>query len=173
MYTLDGKKYLDFCAGIATCALGHSNEDLTNAISKQMQTVHHVSNLYYIPQQAQLAQWLCDNSVADKVFFCNSGAEANEAAIKLARRNASNKGITVCYRKMSLLLVSIIRLSKVVLMLSSFGYFFLPGSSYHLGDQFFPRSYFGSSNSHRATQIPQRLWLWWKDGSGFRIRRVQ
>ncbi len=95
LYTLDGKPYLDFCSGIATCALGHANEELTAAITKQMQTVHHVSNLYFIPQQAELAQWLCDNSVADKVFFCNSGAEANEAAIKLARRNASNKGVTV------------------------------------------------------------------------------
>jgi acetylornithine/N-succinyldiaminopimelate aminotransferase len=58
-----------------------------------METVHHVSNLYFIPAQAQLAQWLCDNSNADKVFFCNSGAEANEAAIKCARKHASNRGI--------------------------------------------------------------------------------
>ena len=60
-----------------------------------MKKVHHVSNLYYIPAQAALATWLCENSVADKAFFCNSGAEANEAAIKLARRNAANNGITV------------------------------------------------------------------------------
>jgi acetylornithine aminotransferase len=59
-----------------------------------MKQVHHVSNLYLIPAQAGLAKWLCDNSVAQKVFFCNSGAEANEAAIKLARRHASNRGIT-------------------------------------------------------------------------------
>lgn len=63
----------------------------------QMNSVHHVSNLYFIPAQAQLADWICENSVADKVFFCNSGAEANEAAIKLARKNASNKGITDPY----------------------------------------------------------------------------
>lgn len=58
-----------------------------------MNTVHHVSNLYLIPAQAGLAHWLCDNSVAEKVFFCNSGAESNEAAIKIARRHASNRGI--------------------------------------------------------------------------------
>lgn len=94
LYTIDGKEYLDFVAGIATCALGHANADLTNAIVTQMNQVHHVSNLYYIPAQAKLAQWLCDNSVATKVFFCNSGAEANEAAIKCARKHASNRGIT-------------------------------------------------------------------------------
>lgn len=80
-------------AGIATCALGHSNADLNAAIAHQMNSVHHVSNLYLIPTQAGLATWLTDNSVADKVFFCNSGAEANEAAIKCARRHASNRGI--------------------------------------------------------------------------------
>lgn len=89
-----GKEYLDFVSGIATCALGHNNEALTSAISKQMTQLHHVSNLYYTPQQGQLANWLCSNSCADKAFFCNSGAESNEAAIKLARRHASNRGIT-------------------------------------------------------------------------------
>jgi acetylornithine/N-succinyldiaminopimelate aminotransferase len=94
LYTIDGKEYIDCVAGIATCALGHSNTYLTNAITKQMEQVHHVSNLYYIPAQAALAHWLTENSVADKVFFCNSGAEANEAAIKCARRNAYNRNIT-------------------------------------------------------------------------------
>lgn len=60
-----------------------------------MKKVHHVSNLYFIPEQAALANWLCENSGADKAFFCNSGAEANEAAIKLARRFAYNRGIQV------------------------------------------------------------------------------
>lgn len=96
-----GKTYLDFVAGIATCALGHNNQALTDAVCHQMTQIHHVSNLYYTPQQGQLASWLCENSCADKAFFCNSGAEANEAAIKLARRHASNRGITVslfvCY----------------------------------------------------------------------------
>mmetsp|Transcript_20591 Transcript_20591/g.50561 ORF Transcript_20591/g.50561 Transcript_20591/m.50561 type:complete len:455 (+) Transcript_20591:1400-2764(+) len=91
--TTDGKKYLDCVSGIATCALGHNNAALTKAVSDQMNTVHHVSNLYLIPEQAALATWLCDNSGADKAFFCNSGAEANEAAIKCARRHASNRGI--------------------------------------------------------------------------------
>ena len=94
LYTTDGKEYLDMVAGIATCALGHANDKLTQAVVDQMNQVHHVSNLYYIPSQAKLATWLCDNSVADKVFFCNSGAEANEAAIKCARRHAHNRGIT-------------------------------------------------------------------------------
>jgi acetylornithine/succinyldiaminopimelate/putrescine aminotransferase len=97
--TTDGKKYLDCVSGIATCALGHNNPDLTAAVTKQMQTMHHVSNLYFIPAQAALANWLCENSNADKVFFCNSGAEANEAAIKVARRHAYNRGITVSTHK--------------------------------------------------------------------------
>lgn len=92
--TTDGKEFLDCVSGIATCALGHNNPALTKAVSDQMNTVHHVSNLYLIPAQASLATWLCDNSGADKAFFCNSGAEANEAAIKCARRHASNRGIT-------------------------------------------------------------------------------
>ena len=62
-----------------------------------MKKVHHVSNLYYTPGQALLAAWLCENSCADKAFFCNSGAESNEAAIKLARKHASNRGITVSF----------------------------------------------------------------------------
>ena len=105
--TTDGKTYLDCVSGIATCALGHANKELTDAISNQMKKVHHVSNLYYIPEQAALANWLCDNSDADKAFFCNSGAEANEAAIKCARRHASNRGIKVC------LLVLVIASSKL------------------------------------------------------------
>jgi len=93
LYDADGKEYLDCVSGIATCALGHNNPALTAAITEQMKSVHHVSNLYLIPAQAALAKWLCDNSIGDKAFFCNSGAEANEAAIKCARRHASNRGI--------------------------------------------------------------------------------
>lgn len=81
-----GHRYLDFVAGIATCALGHSHPVLSAAIAEQARTLMHISNLYYTPQQGALARWLCDHSVADRVFFCNSGAEANEAAIKLARK---------------------------------------------------------------------------------------
>lgn len=80
---------MDFVAGIATCILGHSNKELSDAVTSQINNVHHVSNLYLIPSQAKLAAWLVENSCADKVFFCNSGAEANEGAIKLARRHAA------------------------------------------------------------------------------------
>lgn len=79
---------------IATCVLGHSHKGLVDAVTKQINSLHHVSNLYYIPKQGALAKWLCDNSCADKAFFCNSGAESNEGAIKLARKHASSRGIT-------------------------------------------------------------------------------
>ncbi len=84
----EGRSYLDFVAGIATCTLGHAHPALVATVTQQIQTLHHVSNLYYIPQQGALAQWLVNHSCADRVFFCNSGAEANEAAIKLARKYA-------------------------------------------------------------------------------------
>ncbi len=86
-----GKAYLDFVAGIATCTLGHAHPVMVEAVTRQMQTLHHVSNLYYIPQQGELAKWLVDRSCADRAFFCNSGAEANEGAIKLARKYAKVK----------------------------------------------------------------------------------
>ena len=88
VWDTEGKEYLDFVAGIATCTLGHAHPTMVAAVTKQIQTLHHVSNLYYIPPQGQLAQWLVDNSCADRAFFCNSGAEANEGAIKLARKYA-------------------------------------------------------------------------------------
>jgi acetylornithine/N-succinyldiaminopimelate aminotransferase len=91
LYDTDGKEYLDFAAGIATCCLGHAHPVLKKAIVDQMDRVNHVSNLYFIPEQAALAKWLVKNSCADKAFFCNSGAEANEAAIKLARKYAHTK----------------------------------------------------------------------------------
>jgi acetylornithine/N-succinyldiaminopimelate aminotransferase len=86
-----GKKYLDFVAGIATCTLGHAHPAMVKAAVQQMQCLTHVSNLYYIPVQGELAKWLVDNSCADRVFFCNSGAEANEGAIKLARKYGHTK----------------------------------------------------------------------------------
>ena len=88
LWDVEGKEYLDFVAGIATCTLGHGHPAMVEAISQQIQKLHHVSNLYYIPQQGELAQWIVEHSCADKVFFCNSGAEANEAAIKLVRKYA-------------------------------------------------------------------------------------
>ncbi|MBZ8178859.1 aspartate aminotransferase family protein [Oscillatoria salina] len=88
VWDTDGKEYLDFVAGIATCTLGHAHPALIEAVTEQIKKVHHVSNLYYIPKQGQLAKWLVEHSGCDRVFFCNSGAEANEAAIKLARKYA-------------------------------------------------------------------------------------
>ncbi len=86
-----GREYLDFVAGIATCALGHAHPAMVTAVTQQMQQLTHVSNLYYIPIQGKLAQWLVQHSCADRVFFCNSGAEANEGAIKLARKYGHTK----------------------------------------------------------------------------------
>ena len=88
LWDTDGKEYLDFVAGIATCTLGHAHPALIKAVTAQINKLHHVSNLYYIPEQGQLAEWLVNHSCMDKVFFCNSGAEANEAAIKLVRKYA-------------------------------------------------------------------------------------
>ncbi|WP_019504274.1 aspartate aminotransferase family protein [Pleurocapsa sp. PCC 7319] len=88
LWDTNGKEYLDFVAGIATCTLGHAHPALIAAVTEQIKKLHHVSNLYYIPEQGELAEWLVNHSCADKVFFCNSGAEANEAAIKLVRKYA-------------------------------------------------------------------------------------
>lgn len=89
-----GEKYLDALAGVAVNGLGHAHPKLVKAISEQAAKLIHVSNIYQIAEQAALADKLCKISGMDKVFFCNSGCEANEAAIKLARLYAHNKGIT-------------------------------------------------------------------------------
>ena len=91
LWDTEGNEYLDFVAGIATCTLGHAHPTLVQAVTEQIQMLHHVSNLYYIPQQGDLAKWIVEHSCADQVFFCNSGAEANEAAIKLVRKYAHTK----------------------------------------------------------------------------------
>ncbi|MBF2062993.1 MAG: aspartate aminotransferase family protein [Calothrix sp. C42_A2020_038] len=88
VWDTQGREYLDFVAGIATCTLGHAHPAMVEAVTRQIQKLHHVSNLYYIPEQGELARWLIKHSCADRVFFCNSGAEANEAAIKLTRKYA-------------------------------------------------------------------------------------
>ena len=90
LYYSKGKQYLDFAAGIAVMALGHSDELWLQAISEQAGKLTHVSNLYHTAPQVTLAQRLVENSFADRVFFCNSGTEANEAAIKFARKYARN-----------------------------------------------------------------------------------
>ncbi len=88
-----GKSYLDGISGIAVCGLGYSHPAVTKALSEQAATLLHVSNLYNIPQQQQLADLLIEVSGMDKVFFSNSGAEANEAAIKIARKFGNEKGV--------------------------------------------------------------------------------
>ncbi len=85
LWDADGKEYLDFLAGIAVCSLGHCHPAVTEAICAQAGKLMHVSNLFYTEPQTELAELLIENSFADRVFMANSGAEANEAAIKLAR----------------------------------------------------------------------------------------
>lgn len=91
VYDMEGREYIDCVGGIAVNILGHSHPDLVQAIQRQAAQLIHVSNLYYTEPQVKLAQMLVDHSFADRVFFCNSGAEANEAAIKLARRYGHEK----------------------------------------------------------------------------------
>jgi acetylornithine aminotransferase len=89
-----GRRYLDAVAGIAVCTLGHSDPALRRSLCRQLAVLQHVSNLYRIPEQEELAAAITARSCADQVFFCNSGAEANEAAIKLARKHGRlNLGI--------------------------------------------------------------------------------
>jgi predicted acetylornithine/succinylornithine family transaminase len=92
-----GREYLDFVGGLAVNGLGHAHPTLGRAIREQAGKLIHGSNLYHIGPQAALARLLVAHSFADKVFFCNSGAEANEAAIKLARKVAKDRGKTDCY----------------------------------------------------------------------------
>ncbi|MEE8388828.1 MAG: aspartate aminotransferase family protein [Acidiferrobacterales bacterium] len=95
LWDTDGNKYLDALAGIAVCALGHAHPAVTKAICDQAGTLMHTSNWYRIPTQEALAERLCTLSNMERVFFSNSGAEANEAAIKLARLYGHNKGIDI------------------------------------------------------------------------------
>ncbi|MBU1343069.1 MAG: aspartate aminotransferase family protein [Proteobacteria bacterium] len=99
----EGKKYTDFLAGIAVCSLGHCHPKITAAIIRQASTLVHVSNLFYTLPQADLASKLCEKSFSDRVFFANSGAEANEAAIKLARRYFQKKGEKNRYKIITML----------------------------------------------------------------------
>ncbi len=91
VWDVEGMPYLDMLAGLAVCNLGHCHPKLVAAICEQAQKLLHVSNLYHIEPQIKLAELLCKHSFADKAFFCNSGAEANEAAIKLARKHSKEK----------------------------------------------------------------------------------
>ena len=91
LYDAADRQYLDFTAGIAVCALGHAHPAVAEALTTQAQTLLHCSNLYEIPQQKQLATKLAALSGLDQVLFCNSGTEANEAALKLARKYAATR----------------------------------------------------------------------------------
>lgn len=97
VYDLEGREYLDFVGGVAVNSLGHNHPDLMLALQKQLVQVIHTSNLYYTVPQVALAKALVERSFAKKVFFCNSGAEANEAAIKLARRYGHEKRGPECF----------------------------------------------------------------------------
>ncbi len=100
LWDTEGRQYLDALSGIAVCGLGHAHPDVTRAIAEQAGRLVHTSNLYGIPHQGKLADRLCELSGMERVFFCNSGAEANEAAIKIARlyghsRDIDNPAIVV------------------------------------------------------------------------------
>jgi acetylornithine/N-succinyldiaminopimelate aminotransferase len=86
LWDMNGRRYLDFLSGIAVCNLGHAPKNVVEAVNKQARKLMHISNLFYTEAQIRAAELLVENCFGDKAFFCNSGAEANEAAIKLARR---------------------------------------------------------------------------------------
>ena len=94
LWDKENNKYYDFLSGIAVTALGHSHPKIVSSILEQATKILHCSNLYYIESQTKLAKLLVENSCADKVFFANSGAEANEGAIKLARKYFKDKGFS-------------------------------------------------------------------------------
>ncbi|HLA43813.1 MAG TPA: aminotransferase class III-fold pyridoxal phosphate-dependent enzyme, partial [Aggregatilineales bacterium] len=97
VWDADGNEYLDMIGGIAVMALGHRDPEITRIIQEQADLLVHVSNLFYTEPQAKLAETLCEKSFADRVFFCNSGTEANEACIKFARKYAYTNGETNRY----------------------------------------------------------------------------
>ena len=90
----DGKEYLDFLAGISVCSVGHCHPAVVEAVRQQAGTLTHTSNLYLTEGGVRLAQRLCESSLGGRAFLCNSGTEANECAIKLARKHAHGRGIT-------------------------------------------------------------------------------
>jgi predicted acetylornithine/succinylornithine family transaminase len=102
LFTPEGEKYLDFLAGIAVCCLGYAHPRVTKAIQDQAGRLLHTSNLFLMEPQIRLAQLLVDHSFGDQAFFCNSGAEANEAALKLAKKIAQDRGENHRYEVVSL-----------------------------------------------------------------------
>ena len=93
LWDSEGRQYLDALAGIAVCGLGHAHPAVASAVAEQASKLVHTSNLYHISNQQQLADALCAESGLDRVFFSNSGAEANEAAIKIARIYGHSRNI--------------------------------------------------------------------------------
>ncbi len=102
LWDSEGRVYTDFVAGLAVCNLGHAHPRIAKALCEQAGVLWHVSNLYYTQPQVTLASLLVERSFADRVFFCNSGAEANEAAIKLARRYFHERGEDGRYRMIAM-----------------------------------------------------------------------
>ena len=102
LISTDGRRYLDGAGGIAVVSMGHNHPRLTSALIEQVQKLWHVSNLYEIPEQSQYAEKLAEASFADAVFFCNSGAEAMEGAIKIARKFHSVNGASNRYSSITL-----------------------------------------------------------------------
>lgn len=94
LFDAEGREYLDFLGGIAVAILGHAHPDVARAVSVQAKSLLHVSNLFHVPVQSEAARLLSESTIGGKVFFCNSGTEANEAAIKLARKWAFDRGVT-------------------------------------------------------------------------------
>src|SRR5262245_20441810 len=92
VFDVEGKRWLDLAAGVAVCSVGHSHPKLVSAISEQAARLMHVSNYFYNEENVLLANELCEKSGLDRAFFCNSGAEANEAMFKLARRHFFGRG---------------------------------------------------------------------------------
>src|SRR5205809_7075801 len=92
VWDVNGRRYLDFGGGIAVCVLGHANPEITEALAEQSRKLVHVSNLYYTEPQARLAKRIVDLIAPGRVFFCNSGAEANEGLFKLARKFGHDTG---------------------------------------------------------------------------------
>ena len=102
LWDTEGRSYTDFVAGIAVCNLGHAHPRISKTVCRQAETLLHVSNLYYTLPQVELAAWLVEHSFAERVFFGNSGAEANEAAIKLARKYFKDRGEKKRFRIISM-----------------------------------------------------------------------
>jgi predicted acetylornithine/succinylornithine family transaminase len=94
LWDAEGKRYLDFLTGISVCSVGHCHPDVVEAVHEQSQRLMHVSNLFYTEPMARLAERLSESSLGGRVFFSNSGTEANECAIKIARKHAHRRGVT-------------------------------------------------------------------------------